>query len=204
MRKRGRPLTKDKLGENYLENTMAQAKIRHLLNIDCEPIDLCYKYALIDSQQLKFAIRFRWLYSLLYGSPNLRSNMLQHFDDEVCVKVREESWLLEKKKEYSFVVATLIEHNPAYLELVKSICVYNHMPHSIGIYINDMLNNAQDKRRQASNNSAIEQGYFNNIKSEINDIEAAMEVMRAGFINWRKKLFYQLRKQRCRVRPYEI
>jgi hypothetical protein len=117
-RKRGRPSIdreKNDIGTKELREKVAK-------NFTIEPLDLCLKKSLINTDEHKTGIRLRWLYTLRFGSPGISAYHPENIGQS-CFRSDNDLWLSARYSEYENMLSALEKINSK--RIVMNICIFN-------------------------------------------------------------------------------
>jgi hypothetical protein len=87
-----------------------------------EVLDAYLRRRIISQNQHWCGIHFRWLYTLRYGIPSVKSTDPTHFGGREC-KLENAEWRAERELEFAEAVFHLRKHRC--FESVLNVCVYN-------------------------------------------------------------------------------
>lgn len=120
-RRRGRP---KKLLKTGRDRGTLELQAKRRLNLTTEPLDLCLIKGLINSDQYSSGLYFRWLYTLKFGNPTIRS-YLPDICDSYTSKKREQAWLAEQQEQYRTIIKELRKENC--FRDTFNICIMSHL-----------------------------------------------------------------------------
>lgn len=122
--KRGRPKNNRPLHDTGTPETV----MKKLLGITTESLDICLERGIINRKQHWCGIHLRWLYTLRYGIPSVKSTnltMLKH-SKQLPIDNEDPQWRKEREQEYSQAINLL--NKTGYAQLIINICIYNERP----------------------------------------------------------------------------
>jgi hypothetical protein len=116
--KRGRP----KLNKDPIDYGTPELQRKRKQNLTIEALDLCLKKNLINEIEHQAGMKLRWLYSLKFGSPNIRA---YSFNNEgPCNKYEDNpQWLKKKSDEYISFLNELQKYKAK--NTVMNIAIFN-------------------------------------------------------------------------------
>lgn len=91
-----------------------------------EAIDLCLYRGLISKEQHKYAVKLRWLYTLRFGTPYIKSHEFLEFSGRHTSKHMDENSLRAKQMWYQEATQALEAGNCR--RIVMDVCVFNIYP----------------------------------------------------------------------------
>ena len=103
----------------------AELAMKRALNLTKEALDLCLERRIISDEQHKSAIRFRWLYTIRFGAPNISALNMDKFE-QAEFREDDEEWRLKREQEYSMMIEKLRKCGA--LKIVMNIVIFNHLP----------------------------------------------------------------------------
>ncbi len=121
-RGRGRPKNPDK---NKKDKGTKELQSKRALNITTEPLDLCLQKDLITSQQHVAGLRFRWLYTLQFGSLGVSAYSPDDLGGHSC-RYNDEEWLAKRKIEYIKMIREL--RYTGAKKIVMDVCIFGIHP----------------------------------------------------------------------------
>lgn len=123
-RRRGRPKSNRPLHDVGTPETV----MKRLLGITTEALDLCLEKGIITKQQHWCGIHLRWLYTLRYGVPGVRTTNLTYMEStgHKSSDYEDPLWRASREKEYNDAVNFLTKSG--YSLLLINLCVYNEIP----------------------------------------------------------------------------
>lgn len=140
-RKRGRPSNNTSRGTDLGTPELIK---KRAYTVTAEPIDICLEKGIISSEQHWCAIHLRWLYTLRYGVPSVKSLDPTHLGGRELSPDSPE-WRREREKEYHEALEVIASQ--ALVRLLLEICVYNQRPSFLRL---KPATNLSDAQRQAS------------------------------------------------------
>lgn len=123
-RRRGRPRKPVRLPANRDTGTPELAR-KHAAGLTGEPLDLCLKKGLISESQHWAAIHFRWLYTIRYGLPTVRSIDPADLGGRT---LRQENEQWKQKREQEFAEASFLLKSQNVFPLILDFCIYGKPP----------------------------------------------------------------------------
>jgi hypothetical protein len=124
MAKRGRPKTiftdKD-LGTPELQE-------KRKFNMTAEPMDLAFAKGLITEDEQRAGLKFRWLYTLIFGPPTISSYVPGMIKGREISKYQDEDWLSRQKSKFYLIIDVLKKEK--LLSATMNFCIYHQAPKS--------------------------------------------------------------------------
>lgn len=123
-RRRGRPRSNRPL----LDTGTPETVMKRLLGVTTEALDLCLEKGIITRQQHWCGIHLRWLHTLRYGVPNVRTSNLSYMEssEHKPSDYEDPLWRASREKEYNDALNMLTKDG--YSLLLINLCVYNELP----------------------------------------------------------------------------
>lgn len=143
-RRRGRP----KSNRPQIDTGTPETIMKRLLGLTTEVLDLCLERGIIDRKQHWCGIHLRWLYTLRYGVPSVRSTDLSGMNNRKhggTLDNDDPEWRTEREKEYNEAIERL--NNSGYALLIINICIYNERPKSLDLNLS-LRQNSQANAKQ--------------------------------------------------------
>ncbi len=136
-RKRGRP----KSNRPMIDTGTPETVMKRLLGVTTEVLDLCLEHGIINTRQHWCGIHLRWLYTLRYGVPSVRSTDLSDISsyEYRATESDDPLWRIAREKEYNEAIGLL--NKTGHAILIMNICIYNEKPK----FLNFLHNGLQKK-----------------------------------------------------------
>lgn len=120
-RKRGRP----KAIRQMQDHGTAELIMKRLSGETIEALDLCHERELINRNQHWCGVHLRWLYTLRFGAPGIKSIDPSHTGGRDN-KLHDHEWLSAREEEYQTALIHLSKGG--YAAMVMNICIFNERP----------------------------------------------------------------------------
>lgn len=119
--RRGRPKTRRKSGDTGTPELV----MKRLLGATAETLDLLLDRRIIDAQQHWCGIHLRWLYSLRFGAPSIRTLNLTDTPG-IEWKLDDPLWSAAREAEYNEAMQCLTNNGRA--QAIINVCIHNERP----------------------------------------------------------------------------
>lgn len=125
--KRGRPAANSKFTiiEGGKQEKLPEPTPKPRARINREPIDIYHEKGMIDDDQHRAAIHFRWLYTLRFGAPGISATGYDRYSGH-SPRNNDPKWQEEREREYAMAVEKLRKCGA--LKIVLNIAVFGHYP----------------------------------------------------------------------------
>ncbi len=120
-KRRGRP----KVTRPMHDSGTPELVMKRALGETIEALDLCLERGLITQAQHWCGIHLRWLYTLRYGAPSVRTIDPTHLGGAE-IKTDDPTWRMAREIEYNEAIGLLAASGHALL--IINLCVYNERP----------------------------------------------------------------------------
>ena len=120
--KRGRP----KSAQKGTDTGTPELVMKKLLGETAETLDLLLEHRLINQHQHWCGIHLRWLYTLRYGAPSVRTIDPTHVGGNEIL-LDDPVWRIAREQEYNQAISALGQAG-GYNRMIVNLCVHNERP----------------------------------------------------------------------------
>lgn len=91
-----------------------------------EPFDLCLEQGVMRESEHEAGLRFRWLYTLQFGAPDISAADIEGVSGKILRTPRDEAWLTSRNEEYGAAIEALRACGAC--KVIMNLCLFHYRP----------------------------------------------------------------------------